>query len=108
MDILIWIVLTILAVFFTILMLAVEDYGEIKGFGIVLAIVSLLSWIIVGLLAINLTYTSTIVVNGIIVDHTITYPSTWPIAIFYCLFGIFSLLIVLKKIPDVWPGVKTP
>jgi len=87
-------------------MLALEDYGEIKGFGIVLAIVSLLSWIIVGILAINLTYTSTIVVNGNIIDHTITYPNTWPIAIFYCLLSIFSLLMILKKIPEVWPGVK--
>lgn len=106
MDILIWIILTILTVFFTILMLALEDYGEIKGFGLVLAIVSLLSWVIVGILAVNLTYTSSIVVNGSIVDHTITYPDTWPIAFFYCLFGIFSLLMILKKIPDVWPGVK--
>ena len=106
MDILIWIILTILTVFFTIIMLALEDYGEIKGFGIVLAIVSLLSWLTVGILAINLTYTTTIVVNGNIVDHTITYSDTWPIAFFYCLFGIFSLLMVLKKIPEVWPGVK--
>jgi len=35
MDIMIWLVLTIIAVFFTVLMLTVEDYVEIKGFGIV-------------------------------------------------------------------------
>ena len=106
MDILIWIILTICAVFFTILMLTIEDFIEIKGFGIVLAIIALLFWIVAGLSAINLTITNLVVMEGSVQEYTATYPDTWPITLFYILASIFPLIMILKKIPEVWPGVE--
>lgn len=106
MDILIWIILTICAVFFTILMLTIEDFLEIKGFGLVLAIISLIFWIVAGISAINLTTTNLVLTGGSIQEYTITYPNTWPITFFYILASIFPLIMILKKIPEVWPGVE--
>lgn len=108
MDILIWIVLTICAIFVTVLMLTLEDYAEIKGFGLVLAIVSFTSWVVCGLLAVTLTYTEAVydATAATIVEYTITYADTWPIAFLFIGISIFPFLIMLKKIPETWPQVK--
>lgn len=87
------------------LMLTVEDYIEIRGFGIVIAIVCLIFWLVAGLSAITLTNTVVSFDGSALVEHTITYQNTWPIMFFYVLAGIFPLLIILKKIPETWPGV---
>lgn len=108
MDILIWLILTICATFFTALMLVIEDFSEIKGFGLILAIVSLIFWIIVAITSISLSQTYLVTVAGAIQEHTVTYPDTWPIAFFFALASIFSLLMILKKIPETWPGVVNP
>ena len=108
MDIIIWLILTICATFFTALMLVIEDYTEIKGFGLVLAIVSLIFWIVVSLTSISLSQTYLITAGGVIEERVVTYPNTWPIALFFALASIFSLLMVLKKIPETWPGVVNP
>jgi len=102
MDILIWIILTICAVFFTILMLTVEDYVEIKGFGIVIAIVCLIFWLVAGLSAIDLSLTTVAFDGSDIVEYTIHYENSWVIMLFNILAGIFPLLIILKKIPETW------
>jgi len=102
MDILIWIVLTICSIFFTILMLAVEDYIEIKGFGLVIAIVCLIFWLVTGLSAINLTNTFVTIYDTSVTEHVVTYSDTWPIALFFVLAGIFPFLIILKKVPETW------
>lgn len=104
MDVLIWIILTICAVFFTILMLTVEDYVEIRGFGIVIAIVCLICWMIAGLSAIDLTNTMVSYDGTDVVEYTIHYANSWVITLFNILAGIFPFLIILKKIPETWPG----
>lgn len=108
MDILIWVMLVICAIFFTILMLVIEDFSEIKGFGLVLAIASLIFWIVVSLTSITLSQTYLVTISGTVQEQTVTYPNTWPIAFFFALASIFSLLMVLKKIPETWPGVENP
>ena len=102
MDIMIWIILTICAVFFTILMLTVEDYIEIRGFGIVIAIVCLICWLVAGLSAIDLTNTVAAFDGTEVVEHTIHYENSWVIMLFNILAGIFPFLIILKKIPETW------
>lgn len=106
MDITIWIVLTICAVFFTVLMLSIEDFVEIRGFGLVLAIMSLLFWIVAGIVVVDLSTTYLVLTGGSIQEYTIVYPNTWPIALFYILASIFPFIMILKKIPEVWPGVE--
>jgi len=102
MDLIIWIVLTVCSLFFTVLMLTVEEYHDIKGFGLVIAIVCLIFWIVTGLLAINLTSTNIYYDGSTIIEQTVTYADTWPITLFYILAGIFPFLIILKKIPETW------
>jgi len=102
MDIMIWLVLTIIAVFFTVLMLTVEDYVEIKGFGIVIAIVCLIFWLVAGLSAIDLTNTAVAYDGSSVVEYTIHYANSWVIMLFSILAGIFPFLIILKKIPETW------
>lgn len=105
MDIIIWLILTICAVFFTVLMLTVEDYVEIRGFGIVIAIVCLIFWLVAGLSAIDLTQKSYIFDGSTVSEYTIHYDNSWLILLFDVLAGIFPFLIILKKIPETWPGV---
>jgi hypothetical protein len=108
MDIVIWLILTICAVFFTALMLVIEDFSDIKGFGLVIAIVSLIFWITVGVSSINLSQTFLITTGGTITEQTVYYANTWPLAFFFALASIFSLMMILKKIPETWPGVENP
>lgn len=107
MDVILFILLTFCCVFFTLLTIVLEDYLDIRGFGLVLAIMSVVFWIGTGISAINITSTEVLydVTIGEIVEHTITYDATWPITILFCLASIFPLLLVLKKIPETWPGV---
>lgn len=102
MDIIIWLILTICAVFFTVLMLTVEDYVEIKGFGLVIAIVCLIFWLVAGLSAIDLTNTVAVFDGSDVVEYTVHYDNSYLILLFYVLAGIFPFIMILKKIPETW------
>jgi len=102
MEVIIWLILTICAAFFTVLMLTVEDYVEIKGFGIVIAIVCLIFWLVAGLSAVDLTSTFVGYDGSSIVEHTVHYEYSWLILLFDVVAGIFPFLIILKKIPETW------
>lgn len=102
MDILIWIILTIVAVFFTILMLVVEDFVEIRGFGLVVAIACLVLWLVAGLSAVDLSLTTAVYNGSSFVEHTVHYENSWVILFIHILAGIFPFLIILKKIPETW------
>jgi len=107
MDIILWIILTICAVFFTVLTITLKDYPDIRGFSLVLAIISLISWIVAGLSAIDLTTTYVVLEEGnTIIEHTTHYADTWPITLFYIFASIFSLLMIIKQIHITWPGVE--
>ena len=108
MDIIIWLTLLICAVFFTALMLMIEDFVEIRGFGLLLAIISLIFWIIVAITVISLSQTFIVVINGVVDERIVYYLDTWPLAFFFSLASIFSLIMILKKIPETWPGVENP
>ena len=106
MDIILWIILTICAVFFTVLSITLKDYPDIRGFSLVLAIISLISWIVAGFAAIDLTTTYVVLEGTTIYEYTTHYVNTWPITFFYILASIFPLLLILKQIPEVWPGAE--
>lgn len=104
MDIVIWLVLTFIAIILTFLMIALEDYKSIYGFGLVLSIICLVGWIIAGLSAIDISET-TLVFNGtsgVIETQVIYHNNSWIITLFYLMLSIFPLLMILKKIPETW------
>jgi hypothetical protein len=108
MDVIIWLILTILSVFFTLLMVFLEDYDRIYGFGLVISIVATFGWIVAGLSAIDLTdttagYNASSAAMELFVVH---YDSSWLITIFYLLLSIFPFLMILKKIPETWKMEK--
>lgn len=105
MDLYIWGTLVIAAILFTVLMLVLEDYAEIRGFGMVLAIISLIFWVVVALTSIDLSTTYVVIVSDAVQEYTVRYPDTWPLALFFALASVFSLIMILKKIPETWPEV---
>lgn len=104
MEIMVWLILTILAVFFTLLMVFLEDYKNIYGFGLVISIIAFLSWIVAGLAAVDLSETSVMMNPStyVMTEHTVHYEGSWVITFFYLLLSIFPLLMILKKIPETW------
>lgn len=105
MDILIWIILIVIAVFFTVLMLIIEDYTEIRGFGLVLAIFDFILWAIVGITAIRLSQSFMVVISDVATEQITYYSNTWPLAFLFIFPSFFCVLMVLKKIPETWPQV---
>jgi hypothetical protein len=102
MDVIIWLVLTALSLFFTLIMIALEDYENIYGFGLVISIISCISWIIAGLSVVDLTSLQYVYIDGVPVEYMIHYSNSWVISIFYILASIFPFLNILKRIPETW------
>ena len=95
-----------LSAFFTLLTIFIEDYTEIKGFGLVLAVISVVLWLVAGVSAVDLTST-TMSFNGTITEeYIIHYPLSWVISLVYMLISIFPFIMILKSIPDSWKKVK--
>ena len=107
MEIIIWMILTILAVFLTLLMVFLEDYQGIYGFGLVISIIALIGWVVAGLAAVDLTET-TVIYNpdtSSVEQVTTHHGLSWIITIFYLLLSIFPFLMILKKIPETWENI---
>jgi hypothetical protein len=99
--------LTFLVLIITILSILIVEMKDIEEFSLILAVMSLVLWISIGIAAISITSTTTTYDGSAIVDHVYTYPDTWIISFVYCMISIFPFLLIIKRVPESWNEKKT-